>query len=450
MNLAVDTYIQPNLDRSTGVRASMNPVALRSVLIRLLCGTLLVSSSLAQDAAAGSAEPLPFPGLLKRAERNAGNPLATYAAMLDLEERYRRSPVFAAVYPEVRCNYEQFLGLPHAGEEAMSLPGLRSAQRSEEVPVPAGYSPEDAVAVIARQAGKTRLVIFGEEHHLPQTRSLYEAILRALWKLGYRYLAAETFAAGVMKESHSFPDYDSGYYTMDPVFASALRTARSLGYALISYDTSERGPEGDASFRDRTQAENLKKAVFDRDKDSKLLVFAGRGHAAEIAPPDGWTPMASVLKRITDIDPFTIYAPTMCQRKTPDEEDPMYRYATANDLVQRPVVFVGAYGKCLGSSNCDAYVFWPRPAVVDGRPDWMAKTMGRRAITVPRDMCPEKGMLLVQAFLPGERDTAIPIDQILLRAGEPTPVLMLPAGAFRVRAIDAAGATKGPVKVEVP
>ena len=40
--------------------------------------------------------------------------------------------------------------------------------------------------------------VIGEEHHLPQTRSLYESLLRLLWRRGYRYLAAETFTETII------------------------------------------------------------------------------------------------------------------------------------------------------------------------------------------------------------------------------------------------------------
>ena len=44
----------------------------------------------------------------------------------------------------------------------------------------------------------------------------------------------------------------------------------------------------------------LKRLVFDVDPGAKLLVLAGRGHAAEVPPADGWTPMASVLKQLIE------------------------------------------------------------------------------------------------------------------------------------------------------
>jgi hypothetical protein len=46
---------------------------------------------------------------------------------------------------------------------------------------------------------------------------------------------------------------------------------------------------------------------------------------------------------------------------------------------------------------------------------------------------------LVQAFRPGDPDTSIPVDQVLLDAAHISSVLMLPPGSFRLRTIDPAG-----------
>jgi hypothetical protein len=420
-------------------------------LLSAACLVLLQGSAAALPQSPDPGAELVFPGLLEKSAREAGNPLATYAAMCALDEEYRASKVFAAIYPEVRFNYEEFLGLPLAGVEAMSLPALAMKPSNAEAVIPPEYEARDAVAVIAEMARSTRLVIYGEEHHLPQTRSIYEQLLRELWREGYRYLAAEAFADEVMSPGFTGPRYTSGYYVMDPVFASAVRTAQRLGFQLVAYDTAERGPAEDGSFRDRTQAENIKKLVFDRDPQAKLLVLAGRGHAAEIPPADGWTPMASVLKRITGIDPFTIYAPTMSQRATPAEEDPVYRWATERDLVTSPTVFVNATEHlCLGSGNCDAYVFWPRFAVQDGRPDWMVKTMGRRAVSIPDAVRKGSGLRLIQAFLAGEPESAVPVDQVLVREGESWPMLMLPEEECWIRAVDTKGKVEGPVSLKAP
>ena len=222
------------------------------------------------------AETLVFPGLLKKEALQAGNPLATYAAMLDLEEQYRQSKIFAGIYPEIRFNFEEFLGFPLAGVKAMSLPMFRRTMPNVET-IPESYRPESALQVIEREARNTRIVVWGEEHHLPQTRSLYEPLLRSLWRQGYRYLAAEAFEDKVMRPDFKSPDYESGYYLLDPIFASAVRVAIDMGYKLVAYDTKERGPSGDASFRDRTQAENIKARIFDLDPYAKVLIWLGEG-----------------------------------------------------------------------------------------------------------------------------------------------------------------------------
>jgi len=396
-------------------------------------------------------EKLVFPGLLKKEALEAGNPLATYAAMIDLEPQYRQSKIFAGIYREIRFNFEEFLGLPLAGVQAMSLPALHRKTPSVETPVPESYEPESALKVIEREAGKTRLVVFGEEHHLPQTRSLYESLLRVLWSQGYRYLAAETFTDEVMRPDFKYPDYQSGYYLLDPVFASAVRVAKDLGYKLIAYDTKERGPSGDASFRDRTQAENIKARTFDLDPQAKVFIMAGRGHASEETAQDGWTPMASVLKRLTGIDPLTVFAPSMSQRVTSEEEDPLYRFATSRGLVKQPTIFVSRHeSRLLGSGSFDAYIFWPRIKIEDGRPDWMRQALGRKRAQIPPRLRGGRGMRLVQAFREGDRASAIPVDQVIINEPYDRKVLMLPAGKFWLRTIDRDGKVIAEAHLRLP
>jgi hypothetical protein len=413
-----------------------SPVLLAGVMG---CGQMPTTEPTRTESPPGPVEETPLvpPMLLQKEALEAGNPLATYAAMLDLEPRYRNSKSLAGIYAEVRFNFEEFLGLPMAGVKAMALPIYRTKPAADRPAIPDGFDPEPALTVVEREAQKTRIVIWGEEHHLPQTRSLYEPLLRRLWKHGYRYLAAETFTDQVMDPQFKYPDYRSGYYLKDPVFAAAVRTAKQLGYGLVAYDTNERGPEGDHSFRDRTQAANIKARVFDRDADAKVFIIAGRLHASEKAAPDGWTPMGTVLKQATGIDPFTVYAPTMGQRLTRDEEHPWYRDADARGLLKQPTIFVeNATSRTLGFDACDAYVFWPRFRVEDGRPDWMVTTLGRKRVAIPEALKAGRGRHLIQAFVEGEPVSAIPIDQLLLEQSGAPGALMLPPGRYRLRAID--------------
>ncbi len=413
-----------------------------------LCITVLSAAAISHEA---GAQGLPVPTMIEVEQARRGNPLAPYAALLDLEEEYRRSAPFAEIYAEVRFMLEEFLGVPDAGLRAMnSIRRLHRTFPPGETPIPEGYAAQAALQVIERQAARTQIVIWGEEHHMPQTRSLYEPMLRRLRDLGYRYLAAETFTDSVMSPGFGAPTFSSGVYLRDPVYANAVRTAVDLGYQLVAYEEEARGPSGDHSFRDRRQAENLSARVFARDPRAKVLVLAGRGHASEATPEDGWTPMASVLKRITGIDPFTVFAVTMGERLTPEEEDPRYRFATARGMVNEPTIFVDtASAKTLGDEFFDAYVFWPRSRLVNGRPDWLESVLQRRQVTIPPVLSAGTGLRLVQAFRVGDLPSAIPIDQLLLNGSGETKVLMLPAGSYWARTVDRSGMVLGEVRFSV-
>src|SRR5437868_15105460 len=125
--------------------------------------------------------------------------------------------------------------------------------------------------------------------------------------------------------------------------------------------------------------------------------------------------MGCALKKATGIDPFTVYAPTMSQRLTRDEEHPWYRAADARGLLKQPTIFVDkATGRTLGFDACDAYVFWPRFRVEEGRPDWMVTILGRKQVAIPEAFRAGRGRRLIQAFVDGEPASAVPIDQLLL------------------------------------
>lgn len=425
------------------VQLSAGPSASRAALV---CEAVDLSD---EEPQAGDRS-LVFPGILEQEALLSGNPLATYSAMRELEGQYLASGMFSGIYPEVRLNFEQFLGMPCAAVQAMNLlaPSRQADTDADPEQVFAAYRPQPAVEAVRDGASRTRVVIWGEEHHMPQTRSLYVAMLEALWGEGYRYLAAEAFEDADMSR-FATPTYESGYYLRDPVYASAVRHAQEMGYTLVSYDTRERGPEGESSFRDVTQAQNLA-AVLAADPRSRLIVLAGRGHASETASR-GWTPMAHVLKTITGIDPFTVYAPTMSERLTAEEEDELYRSATSRGLVAEPVLFRRRDGdRFLGSKSFDAYVFWPRTRLIGGRPDWMVTVLERVPTPIPGRLVDRERPILIQAFRLGAPPSTIPSDQVMITSGTASPpVLMLDKGKYWLRSIGHLGVESPRVEIAV-
>lgn len=421
-----------------------------------------VCSPVRLDTAAAPGDPgvaeLPPPVLLERDALRSGNPLATYAAMRDREAAYMAHPVWSRIYPEMRLNFEQFLGLPCAGLQAMAFPSLAQDYGEATGRISESFTPRDALDVLVQAAESTRFVIWGEEHHLSQTRSLYEPMLRRLRLLGYRYLAAETFAE-LPPDGLAVPTAETGFYVLDPVFASAIRVALELGYELVAYDPGGDLLEGGPS-RDEIMAQRIAEQTIARDSTARVLVLAGRAHAAEVER-DGWVPMALALRRITGVDPFTVYAPQMTERLDKSHEHPLYRDAAARGLLDVPRIFVdNTSGACtraaagspclLGSDAFDAYVFWPRVRLAAGRPDWMLSVPDRTPIDIPRALLSADGSWLVQSRRPADPVEAIPLDQILVREASPSPALVLPPGENVLRSVDRHGVVYQQTTVIVP
>ena len=85
----------------------------------------------------------------------------------------------------------------------------------------------------------------------------------------------------------------------------------------------------------------------------------------------------------------------------------------------------------------DAYVIHPRTAYVGDRPHWMEMGGLRKRLTVAVPEFEEP--MLLQAHLTGESDSAVPVDQVVLWTGKPTPWLFLRPGAYTLRIINREG-----------
>lgn len=310
--------------------------------------------------------------------------------------------------------------------------------------------PHDAIAAIVERARATRIVILNEAHDEPRHRAFGLEVARALRPLGYSMLAMEAFTnfadreqsaqimASLAKDGH--PRRSTGYYINDPVFGDFVRQALALGYRPVAYEETSRDQAKTAYegvvAREQEQADNLARHLSSAGPSAKMLAYVGYSHAAESPIPYGeggqaeW--MGARLKRMTGIDPLTIDQ-TELREASPSAEVRAWHAILAAKLRRRSAVFVRA-GKPLKAGHkgeaVDLQVVHPVTTIAGGRPTYL-RTMGRRPVAIPATLIPTTGRRLVQAFVAGEADDAVPVDQVLVTAGKRPPKLMLPKAAIR-------------------
>ncbi|WP_203292115.1 hypothetical protein [Maricaulis parjimensis] len=311
----------------------------------------------------------------------------------------------------------------------------------------AGLEPVDAVDAILEAAIGHRIVIINEAHNDAQHRAFATLLLRRLVQDGFTHFAAETFGLTEpveTAEALGYPTLGMGFYSREPVFGDLVRTAMSLDMALVRYEaTAEQRCSGECDqaaqirARERAQASNLAE-FLEANPDSRVVVFVGFQHLDETGDTDGdgvlngW--MAAELQALTGIDPLTVdqqQGTTYADRIS----NPVSASLAESFELTRPTAFRDAGSGWFNEvrhRTVDMLVVHPfLQAGQGGRPAWLAMGGYRSPHTVS-DL-PAQGPFLVQAFVAGEGEGAIPMDQYLVREEETGPVtLMLPTGRYRL------------------
>jgi hypothetical protein len=274
--------------------------------------------------------------------------------------------------------------------------------------------------------------MINEAHPVPQHRAFTLQLLARLRREGFNWFAAETlFEEDTALVHRGYPVGMTGAYTAEPVYADVVRTAIRLGFHVVAYDSP---PGIDLDPRERMQAANLVERVLKQDPQARLVVHAGYGHISKSVPSGSLIPMAIRFREISGIDPFTIDQTRMTERSRPDLEDARYRRVAASGSLTRPTLFTDAHGTAWSprKAQFDAVVFSPRSVYEHGRPTWLRMEGLRSPYLLPQDVCGNVSACLVRARLENEGADAIPIDQVVVVAGEPVPALMLPHAPCRI------------------
>jgi hypothetical protein len=309
----------------------------------------------------------------------------------------------------------------------------------------ARFTPEPAIAAIVRAARGRQIVILNEAHHVPRHRAFGMLLALELRKLGFEYLAMETFAPDVESLARrGYPTVADGFYSDEPLFGDFIRQALRAGYRPIAYEqtwiaaTESSDMVDRIESREEAQANNLVERVLKRDPGARLFVYVGYSHAYkgyQDMPGNRRTAwMAERLRAKSGIDPLCIDQTSVIEPETGSRDRALLDaiFATrADDAVVLADRSTPALFNSPDPGRIDLQVFHRPSKRVSGRPDWLAMGGYRKPRAIQAKLMPTSGRRLVQAFLTGESASAVPVDQVLVTAGSPAPVFMLPKGKYR-------------------
>ena len=423
------------------------------LIIFIFIFSLLTSTIFAQDALEN-----PFTVAGKYTKQN--NYITPIYELKALEEKYLAAPQWKSTYLEMMVllcgyvgNYDEAYRYENLLYESNpSYKRVREMYAQDVTSSPLGdYKTLDALDAIESIAGREQVIMINEEHRTPFHRAVTLQLLSRLYAKGFRYFAAETlYETDAELEKRGYPTQSTGFYTADPIYADTVRTALKLGYKVVPYENIDakcKSPDDNPEFcndrRERGQAQNLYERILKNDPQAKILVHVGRGHNSKSESSKEFNFMGFYFKNLTKIEPFTIDQLRFSERRDSALEQPLYRFLTKNNMLQKPTVYQAADGKFYNIGlGYDMVIFHPRMQYENGRAAFLQMNGERRAAKIDLKKLKLRAVtepILIQAFYARESEDAVPVDQIILYPNQKISPLMLPKGAFRVRAMDKAG-----------
>lgn len=407
-------------------------------------------------------------GILKQYVKEQNNYITPILELQEMEEEYLASPL-KGIYLEYMTyllgsvgNFDEMYRYEERFLSSLPIIENQRKRNSENITVSPlkDHKEIDAVQAIEKVAEKEQVIMINEEHRTPHHRAFTTQILQPLYKKGFRYLAIEAlYSADTELNKRGYPTQSTGSInTSDPVFGDMIRTALKIGYKVVPYEREEkcvRSPEKPFECddkREKEQAQNIYERILKNDPKAKILVHAGRDHIAKAETPE-LSMMAKHFEKLTKITPFSIDQMRLSERFNPADEIPLYRFISQKDQLKNPMVFQNKNGDFYGKSEShDMFIFHPKAKYENGRPNWL-KMNGKRTaakidlkklkIDSKNDKFAQTEPVLIQALYSNESADAIPIDQIMLYPDKKIPVLILPKGNFKIRAMNRSGKILG-------
>jgi hypothetical protein len=282
---------------------------------------------------------------------------------------------------------------------------------------------------VAGIAAEHRLVLIMEAHTVTEHRAWIEQTLAPFRAAGFTHYSAEAIAEpGPALKSRGYPTLRTGFYTLDPRFGNLVRTALRLGFEVGGYDVSD--PVFDR--REEHQAAALA-AAFASRPDARMVVHAGHGHVFKHEMRHVGRYMAARLWEKTGVEPFTVWQIS----NGPDE---VYRRLIRQvGPITEPVMLVPPPRRLSEELFPESSVQPAVDAVVIHPPRLGREPADRRgAFAGPMTRVTgvwlgRRWPVVIAAVAGGEPDTAVALDQVMLRPGESEFELWLPHADYRVR-----------------
>lgn len=333
-----------------------------------------------------------------------------------------------------------------AGDSCGALKTMEKSyplQKENKAPFPMAVEPLSAIDAIVSQAKYHRIVIINEAHHMSQHRAFILQLLPKLRDLGFMYYAAEALDEdGQLLKKRGYPNRQTGFYTNDHVFGDIIRKALALGLTPVAYEATNENasnvdPIDDINTREHEQCKNLVDRLFSKDANAKAIIHVGFDHAMEKPKIEGgreirW--LASRLAHATGENPLTIDQTEHSERGL-GKESAQWAHAQKEGWLDKPIVLKheDSTFDVSGHFNglVDMQVFHPPTKLIDGRPDWLIDT-GHSAFAVPDEIRAVSKRVLLQAFVEGEGDDAVPFDRLVMMPDQPRPKLLLVPGKYSI------------------
>jgi len=308
------------------------------------------------------------------------------------------------------------------------------------------FQPKNAFDYLSERTQTEQIVIISEAHQKPQHRIFTHKMLQSLYDNGFRHLGLETlmpdysatdtthFMMDGALNDRGFALYKgiTGTYTLEPQMSNMIRTALNIGFTIFAYERISREKD-----RDLLEALNIQR-YMKQHPNEKIVIHCGWYHAIESNFPKGrknnW--MAHQLKKLTNINPYTIYQDALSEKNTLPES-PYYKMIESTEMSvlvdEKGAVFNGVDTV----DHFDVLVYHPRMTYIKGRPNWLLEIAGNQFVKIKKHKVAKNNYpVIVKAILEQEGKEAVPVDVLELASRKDVKQLVLPKGKYLIELID--------------